>query len=144
VRSLGDVKRRIRTKSLAVIVRPGDHALLVSQGTNSTGGDFVRPLGGSIEFGECAVDAVQREIREELGTELESPELLGVLENRFELDGDLGHEVLFVFSGTLSHESLYERNEIPILDVPGLNAQWWTPGQSPRLVPDDLTSLLGI
>jgi hypothetical protein len=75
---------------------------------------------------------------------LESPELLGVLENRFELDGDPGHEVPFVFSGTLSDESLYERNEIPILDVPGLNAQWWTLGQSPRLVPDDLTSLLGI
>ena len=127
-----------------MIVRPGDHALLVSQGTNSTGGDFVRPLGGSIEFGESAVDAVQREIREELGTGLEFPKLLGVLENRFELDGDPGHEVLFVFSGAPSDESLYERTEIPILDVPGLSARWWTPSQSPRLVPDALTDLLGI
>jgi len=35
-------------------------------------------------------DEVQREIRKELGTELECPELLGVLENRFELDGTPG------------------------------------------------------
>jgi 8-oxo-dGTP pyrophosphatase MutT (NUDIX family) len=140
--SLDIVKRRIRVKSLAVIARPEDQALLVSPGTNSTGGDFVRLLGGSIEFGESAVNAVQREMREELGSELESPGLLGVMENRFELDGVPGHEVLFVFSGTLSTASLYTMEEIPILDVPGLRARWWIPGQAPRLVPAGLTDLL--
>jgi ADP-ribose pyrophosphatase YjhB (NUDIX family) len=142
--SLGHVKSRIRAKSLAVVVRPEDQALLVSQGTNSTGGDYVRLLGGSIEFGESAADAVQREIREELGSELESPRLLGVLENRFELDGVPGHEVLFVFFGTLSDPSLYDMKEIPILDVPGLCAHWWIPGQTPQLVPAGLADLLDL
>ena len=142
--SLADVKSRIRVKSLAVVVRPEDQALLVSQGTNGTGGDFVRLLGGSIEFDESAADAVRREIREELGTELESPRLLGVLENRFELNGVPGHEVLFVFIGTLSDPSLYDTREIPILDVPGLCAHWWIRGQNPHLVPAGLADLLDL
>jgi 8-oxo-dGTP pyrophosphatase MutT (NUDIX family) len=142
VRSLGVVKRRIRVKSLAVVVRRNDHALLVSRGTNTTGGDFVRLLGGSIEFGESAIDAVQREFREELGSDLESLRLLGVLENRFELDGDPGHEVIFVFHGVLSDPSLYDVEEIPILDVPGLCAQWWIPSEAPHLVPAGLADLL--
>jgi len=114
----------------------------VTRGTNTTGGDFVRLLGGSIEFGESAVDAVRREFREEVGSELESLRLLGVLENRFELDGVPGHEVIFVFLGELSDRPLYDFDEIPILDVPGLCAVWWVPGGAPRLVPPALTELL--
>jgi len=42
---------------------------------------FLRPLGGSVEFGETAVDAIRREIREELHAEIADPVLLGVLES---------------------------------------------------------------
>jgi hypothetical protein len=70
--------------------------------------------------------------------------LLGVLENRFELDGAPGHEVIFVFIGALSDSTLYDMEEIRILDVPGLCAKWCVPGGTPPLVPADLSILLDL
>ena len=52
-------------KAMAVIRRPADGALLVSE---HAGPDpFHRPLGGHVEFGEYALDTVHRELREEIG-----------------------------------------------------------------------------
>ncbi len=62
---------------------------------------YHRLVGGGVEFGETSLEAVVREVREELGATLIDPALLGVLENHFELDGEPGHEVVFVYSGTL-------------------------------------------
>ncbi|MEO9255649.1 MAG: NUDIX domain-containing protein, partial [Tepidiformaceae bacterium] len=58
---------------------------------------FYRPPGGSIEVGEYAVDAAKREIREELGIELRELRQRGVIENIFTMNGELGHEVMFIF-----------------------------------------------
>ena len=44
---------------------------------------YCRPLGGGIEFGERGADAIVREIREELGAEIEDVRRLGTLENLF-------------------------------------------------------------
>ena len=62
---------------------------------------FHRLVGGDVEPGESAPDGVVREVREELGADLVDVELLGVLENIFELDGQPGHEVVFVHAGRL-------------------------------------------
>ena len=43
-----------------------DGALLVSEVEDGSPTGFARPLGGSLEFGELAMDAIQREFREEL------------------------------------------------------------------------------
>lgn len=133
----------VRVKSLAVIVRPENGAMLVEEGDNRTGGRFARPLGGSIEFGERAVDALGREIVEELGCELSRASFLAVLENHFHQDGVQGHEIIFVFRCDLAEPSLYRRESIPILDVPGLEAIWrHRQARSPRLVPEGLADLL--
>ncbi|GAA4120572.1 hypothetical protein GCM10022415_22420 [Knoellia locipacati] len=62
---------------------------------------FHRLVGGGVEPGETARDAAIREVHEELGAGLVDVELLGVLENIFELDGEPGHEVVFVHTGRL-------------------------------------------
>ena len=64
---------------------------------------FYRPLGGTIEFGERAIDAVRRELAEEIEATVTSAELLGVLENRFTYQGQPGHEIDFVFEVTVSN-----------------------------------------
>ncbi len=78
---------------------------------------YFRPLGGGIEFGERAETALHRELMEELGVEVTGPHLLGVLENIFSNDGEVGHEIVFVFEVRLADRSLYDRNELwPSLD----------------------------
>src|SRR4029077_15138566 len=63
---------------------------------------FHRLIGGSVELGERAVDAAVREVAEELRATLVAPRLLGGLENVFTYDGELGHEVVFVYAGRLA------------------------------------------
>ena len=75
-------KARIRVLSLCVFGRAG--RILLNDGYDRVKDKhFLRPVGGAIEFGESAADALVREIREELGEELAAPRRLGVLENRF-------------------------------------------------------------
>jgi ADP-ribose pyrophosphatase YjhB (NUDIX family) len=65
------------------LFRDGDR-ILVSEAYDSAKGDYYcRPLGGGIEFGEHSRDAMLREIQEEIGAEVESLELIGVLESIF-------------------------------------------------------------
>jgi ADP-ribose pyrophosphatase YjhB (NUDIX family) len=128
----------IQPKALAVIVRPADGRYLIHEGENATGGRYARPLGGSIEFGELAIDALRREILEELGSGITDVVLIGVFENRFELNSIPGHEVIFAFRCELKDRRIYERQEIPILDVPGSVATWWSPVSGVRFVPDEL------
>jgi ADP-ribose pyrophosphatase YjhB (NUDIX family) len=65
---------------------------------------YHRLVGGGVEPGERAVEAVVREVGEELGTTLLEPRLLGVVESIFvrERDREPGHEVVFVYSGELA------------------------------------------
>ena len=72
-----------------------DH-LLASQ-HSSFGETFYRPVGGGIDFGERAEDALHREVREELGLEIEVVERMAVSENIFELNGEPGHQLMFEF-----------------------------------------------
>jgi ADP-ribose pyrophosphatase YjhB (NUDIX family) len=77
------------------------HAVAHLEPSDENPQGYHRLVGGGVEFGETARDAVIREVREELGATLVEPEQIGVLENLFELDGAPGHEVVFVFSGRL-------------------------------------------
>jgi ADP-ribose pyrophosphatase YjhB (NUDIX family) len=92
----------IRTVALAVC-HDGRGRILVERGYDRVRDEpFLRAIGGGVEFGERAVEALAREWREELGLELKAPALLGVLENRFTSNGRAGHEVIFVFAARLA------------------------------------------
>ncbi len=84
-----------------------------------------RPLGGGVEWGERTVEALVREIREELRVELLAPRLVTVLENLFTYCGVEGHEIVFVYDGVAGDPSLYDRDPFVYLDneVPA-RARW--------------------
>lgn len=75
---------------------------------------YVRFLGGAVEKGEYAREAVIREIREELGSGLEDVEFLTVSEHVFPFQGDTRHQIIFVFRGRLTNEALFKNEEILI------------------------------
>ena len=54
-------------------------------------------LGGHIRFGEPARAALGREIREEIGTDVEVKDFLGVVEHSWEDENGLNHEVNLIF-----------------------------------------------
>ena len=97
---------QVRVKALAVVLDADRSRHLVFRARNQAGQDFHRPLGGGVEPGERAAEAVVREIAEELGATFRPEALLGVVENIFELDGQLGHEVVFLFTGTLAEADI--------------------------------------
>ncbi len=47
------------------------------------------------------MDTIRREVREELGADVHDLALLTVVENIFRIDGVLGHEIVFLYSGRL-------------------------------------------
>jgi ADP-ribose pyrophosphatase YjhB (NUDIX family) len=95
---------QIKVKTFAVLLDASRTRHLVWRGADSTRTPdrFHRLLGGHLEFGESTVAGVEREIEEELGTQLLEARLLGVLESRFVHEGEPGHEIVFVYAGQLA------------------------------------------
>ncbi len=109
---------------------------------------FYRPLGGSVEFGERAVDAVRREIREEVGEEIAEPSFLGVIENVFTYGGLPHHEIVFVFEARFADAGVCDRGKLTAVEADGtpLDVKWVSPAESgdgvPPLYPKGLRALL--
>ncbi len=86
--------QNIRTKAIGLAWR--DNRLLAAEVTDDTGRiKGVRPLGGSIEFGETWQAALTREFREELEVDITITGTPIVLENIFTHEGSTGHEIIF-------------------------------------------------
>ena len=62
--------------------------------------------GGSVEFGETSIEALHREMQEELGTSIESGNLLWVVENFFEYMEKQCHEIGLYYKIKYSGDSL--------------------------------------
>ena len=107
--------------------------------------EFFRPLGGAIEFGETAVDAVRREILEELRAEISDPVQIGVLENIFTFAGQPGHEFVVVFDAEFTDSSLYNEARLPLFEEGWGGEAFWLDLAEPLpapLYPDGLSALL--
>jgi len=132
-------------KAMAMIRRPRDGALLVSEGTNPAGEPFHRPLGGHVEFGEYARDTVRRELMEEIGQPLADVRRTGVLENIFSWAGQTQHEIVFVFAAAFADPSAYEISDQTVLDADHETRVIWRPPglASPPLYPDGVAGLTG-
>jgi ADP-ribose pyrophosphatase YjhB (NUDIX family) len=120
-------------------------ALGVFRGLGRLSAAYVRTY-----LGEHSREALVREIREEVGAEIERIELLGVIENLFIYEGEQGHEVVFVYDAKFCDGALYSKKEIPVykseIDLRA-TASWYSPeelaAKGTRLVPEGLADLIG-
>ena len=97
-------------RPLAICIFSHKGKILVFEAIDpATDETFYRPLGGGIEFGEHSIEAIRREIKEEISAEVESLVYLGTLENIFIYNGEPGHEIVQVYDGVLTESGLYEQ-----------------------------------
>ena len=138
--------QRIRPLALCVFHHNGK--ILVNEAYDSIKKQtFFRPVGGGIEFGETSVQAVVREVQEELGLSISDVRLLGTLESIFTYAGTPGHEIVQVYDAKFVDANVYELPQLKACESDGTAfiAKWhgvasFTHG-SP-LVPDGLYELL--
>lgn len=87
-------------RPIAICLFRRDDTILVFEGFDPVKNErFYRPVGGGIEFGERSSEALVREVREELDTEITDLCYLGAIENIFTYDGGPGHEIVMVYDG---------------------------------------------
>jgi 8-oxo-dGTP pyrophosphatase MutT (NUDIX family) len=114
---------KVRVTSFAIINNNGK--TLVSPGYDKVkDSHFYRLIGGGIEFGETSLEALKRELMEELGTELTDCKLLDVNENIFTYNGGNGHEVCFIYEASFTDKSNYKKISFPVIDAPEWTAVW--------------------
>ena len=112
------MESRFRVQVLA-LVRRGDR-VLVERGHDSVKDEtFYRLLGGTVEPGEDETDALRREIREELGTDIEIGPRVAEIDNRFTYEGEDWHDLCLVYECTLLDPRLHELDEWDA-DEPGV------------------------
>jgi len=114
---MGALREQIRGLSVAII--KNKNRILVSPGYDKSKDEhFFRLIGGGIEFGETSLEALHREIKEELEAEIINCKLLTVIENIFTYNDEPYHEICFIYSTEFKNSSLYNQEEFKILDSP--------------------------
>lgn len=129
---------RIRPIAICLFLHEG--RFLVGEERQSDGSRFYRPVGGGIAFGESSEQALRREIREELGVEVLDPRLLGVIENRFTHEGEMGHEIVFVYDARFDDACLYAQRMLEGYEVE-IDARFravWLPLEALDVWPDPI------
>ena len=76
------------------------HAVTLNPPTEENPDGYHRLIGGSVELGETHRDAIVREVAEELGATINGLSFVAALENIFRIDRVLGHEIVFLYSGS--------------------------------------------
>jgi 8-oxo-dGTP pyrophosphatase MutT (NUDIX family) len=110
----------------AIGVFTHDGKILAAKGRDEAKGeDFYRAIGGSVNFREKSEDAMRREVKEELGCEVENLELVHVAENLFTFNGKDRHQIVFLYKGKLSNAELYKQDKIHIVEpYAEFDAEW--------------------
>lgn len=101
---------------VVAIIRRGEEILAMQCFDKVKEQHFYRPLGGGIEFGETASDALKREFMEELGLEIIVGTQLAVCENIFTFGGKQGHEIVFVYSAEFADKAIYSQDKISFIE----------------------------
>lgn len=139
---------KINVKAIGVHWRNG--CILAAEVYDSEGKVAgVRPLGGSVEFGETSDVALRREFREELGVDVEVLSGPLVMENLYVFEGERGHEIMFVFEIGFASDEYQDHDTIIFQESDGTSgvARWYDPlmldvDGHPSLYPRGLKALL--
>jgi len=114
-------------RPVALCVFRNQDRILVFEGYEKARDEiFYRPLGGGIEFGEKAEDAVRRELKEEINAEVGEVRYLGMLENIYVFNNKPYHEVVFIHDGALVDSGMYDQAMIVGEEANGdtIRAMW--------------------
>lgn len=87
---VGDYKLNVR--AAGIMIHNGK--ILVHRNINS---DHYALIGGRVEIGENSADTIKREVKEELGKDIDITGYVATIENFFEMKGSKFHEILFVY-----------------------------------------------
>ncbi len=108
----------------------------------------VRPLGGSVEFGETWQVTLAREFKEELDIDVQITSAPMVFENIFSHEGSVGHEVLFLADVAFPKGAFEGQDQVIFAEDSGelCRASWWAlddlKAQYIPLYPDGLMDAL--
>lgn len=87
---VGDYKLNVRAGGAII----HNNKILVHRNINS---NHYALVGGRVEIGENSEETIKREIKEELGKDVEITGYISTVENFFEMKGSKFHEIMFVY-----------------------------------------------
>ena len=90
---------KLNVRAAGVMIHNGK--ILVHRNINS---DHYALIGGRVEIGENSADTIKREIKEELGKNIEITGYISTIENFFELKDLKYHEIMFVYKAEFCDE----------------------------------------
>ena len=95
--NVGNYKLNVRAAGVVI----HNNKILVHRNVNS---DHYALLGGRVEIGEDSEKTLKREIKEELGKEIQIEEYISTIENFFEMKGSKYHEIGFIYKIEFANE----------------------------------------
>lgn len=90
---------KLNVRAAGVMIHNGK--ILVHRNVNS---DHYALIGGRVEIGESSANTIKREIKEELGKDIEITGYISTIENFFEMKGSKYNEIMFVHKIEFTNE----------------------------------------
>lgn len=90
---------KLNVRAAGIIIH--NHKILVHRNINS---DHYALVGGRVQIGEDSATTIKREMKEELGKDIEITGYITTIENFFKLKDTKYHEIMFVYQVEFSKE----------------------------------------
>lgn len=90
---------KLNIRAAGIMIHNGK--ILTHRNINS---DHYALIGGRVKIGENSVETIKREIKEELGKDIEITGYIATIENFFEMKGAKFHEIMFVHKIEFTNE----------------------------------------
>ncbi|OIO52808.1 MAG: hypothetical protein AUJ11_00300 [Parcubacteria group bacterium CG1_02_44_65] len=117
-------EKKIRPIALLVVIK-NNKILVINTHDFKKNEDFYRLVGGGIDFGETGIEALKREVKEEINAEIKNIKYLGLIENIFNYEGKEMHEIALVYKAEFKDKEIYGKKEIKILDSRKPQKAYW-------------------